>query len=195
MLPSVRRKRIVELLEQNGAVKISHLSQVLSVSEMTIHRDLNSLGEAGVLRKVRGGAVMAGETAVDLAFSDHHISGDAHCPACYATSRAHTQVVLHCENGTHQRACCPHCGLIQLHRLGDAVGAALVTDFISGQMLNAQSAVYVVNPDVAICCTPTTISFRQRQDAERFQLGFGGEIMTMRAATSFILDTMKPSSP
>lgn len=197
MLPSIRRQRILEQLKQTGAVNVGALSSSLSVSEMTIHRDLNQLEADGLLRKVRGGAVAAepgSDTAVAITTPVNAASSNAHCPTCYSTSRAHTQVILHLEDGSHQRNCCPHCGLIHMHQLGDKISAALVTDFISGQVLNAQTAVYIINPDITICCTPTTVSFRRREDAERFQRGFGGEIMTMAAATKYILKTMKPTA-
>lgn len=53
-----RRQQIVELLMEAGSVSLDELAQRFSVSKMTIHRDLDDLENAGMLRKVRGGAAI-----------------------------------------------------------------------------------------------------------------------------------------
>lgn len=53
-----RRQLIMELLADAGVIEVEDLSQRFSVSKMTIHRDLDDLEQAGVLRKVRGGATI-----------------------------------------------------------------------------------------------------------------------------------------
>ncbi|MFD2650846.1 DeoR/GlpR family DNA-binding transcription regulator [Brucella rhizosphaerae] len=53
-----RRQAIINLLIENHAVDLDDLAERFAVSKMTIHRDLDSLEESGVLRKVRGGATM-----------------------------------------------------------------------------------------------------------------------------------------
>ncbi len=190
MLPAERQAKIMALLEANGSVSVHELSALLAVSEMTIHRDLQQLAQLGRLRKVRGGAVLVEEQDVVTAAAS---TADAHCPTCYHTGSAHTQVILHLRNGRHQRACCPHCGLMQIHNMGSQIQAALVTDFISGQVISAQTAVYVTQPDITICCTPSVVAFRRPADAQRFQKGFGGVMMTMPEATAYIFQAMDPN--
>lgn len=51
-----RRQEIVDLLMETGSVALDDLAQRFGVSKMTIHRDLDELESAGMLRKVRGGA-------------------------------------------------------------------------------------------------------------------------------------------
>ncbi|KAJ56231.1 DeoR faimly transcriptional regulator [Actibacterium mucosum KCTC 23349] len=51
-----RRQQIVDLLMVQGSVTLEDLASQFGVSKMTIHRDLDDLEEAGLLRKVRGGA-------------------------------------------------------------------------------------------------------------------------------------------
>ena len=51
-----RRQQIVDLLMVQGAVSLDDLASQFGVSKMTIHRDLDDLEDAGLLRKVRGGA-------------------------------------------------------------------------------------------------------------------------------------------
>ncbi len=58
MIPAERRARIVELLEERRAVRVSLLSENLSVSEMTIRRDLERLEQEGVLSRTHGGAIL-----------------------------------------------------------------------------------------------------------------------------------------
>ena len=58
MIPAERRARIVELLEERRAVRVSVLSETLGVSEMTIRRDLEQLEQAGLLSRMHGGAIL-----------------------------------------------------------------------------------------------------------------------------------------
>ncbi|PWL17494.1 DeoR family transcriptional regulator [Falsochrobactrum shanghaiense] len=53
-----RRQAIINLLIENHAVDLDHLAERFAVSKMTIHRDLDALEHAGVLRKMRGGATI-----------------------------------------------------------------------------------------------------------------------------------------
>jgi DeoR/GlpR family transcriptional regulator of sugar metabolism len=59
MLAVLRRQRILDELERNGSALISGLAGQLSVSEMTIRRDLAGLERDGLLERVHGGAVLA----------------------------------------------------------------------------------------------------------------------------------------
>jgi DeoR/GlpR family transcriptional regulator of sugar metabolism len=60
MLAAQRHKLIVEELRRQGAVRVSQLTDMLDVSEMTIRRDLDVLAAAGLLEKVHGGATIRG---------------------------------------------------------------------------------------------------------------------------------------
>ena len=55
-------------LEADGQVRIAEAAKKLTVSEMTIRRDLEELEAQGVARRVRGGAVAVGP----MAFEDRH---------------------------------------------------------------------------------------------------------------------------
>jgi DeoR family fructose operon transcriptional repressor len=57
MFPADRRRRIAQYVREQGSISIGTLSEMFSVSDMTIHRDLAALEEMGLLRKTRGGAV------------------------------------------------------------------------------------------------------------------------------------------
>jgi DeoR/GlpR family transcriptional regulator of sugar metabolism len=57
MLADERRRAILASLQPGGAVRVSDLATALSVSEMTVRRDLDVLDAQDLLRKVHGGAV------------------------------------------------------------------------------------------------------------------------------------------
>ena len=57
MIPAVRLKRIVEIIETENAVTVSDLCSRLNVSEMTIRRDLRHLAKDNLLVRVHGGAI------------------------------------------------------------------------------------------------------------------------------------------
>ena len=56
-LPAERHRRIQELLREYRVVRVSVLSEELSVSEVTVRRDLEVLERRGLLERTHGGAV------------------------------------------------------------------------------------------------------------------------------------------
>ena len=78
MLVETRRKQIVDFLhgKENGTVTISELSEVLNVSKMTIHRDLDYLETKDLLRRVHGGAVAFSLDETGAPFMDRVSSAD-----------------------------------------------------------------------------------------------------------------------
>jgi DeoR/GlpR family transcriptional regulator of sugar metabolism len=60
MLAAQRHQLIVEKIRREGAVRVSELTELLRVSEMTVRRDLDALAAAGLLEKVHGGATIRG---------------------------------------------------------------------------------------------------------------------------------------
>jgi len=58
-LPAERHGRILELLRERRAVRVSTLSERLAVSEVTIRRDLEALERRGLLERTHGGAVLS----------------------------------------------------------------------------------------------------------------------------------------
>ena len=65
MLARQRHKLIVEEIRRQGAVRVSELTGVLAVSEMTVRRDLDALAAAGLLEKVHGGATSRGSLSAE----------------------------------------------------------------------------------------------------------------------------------
>ncbi len=60
MIAEERRAKILDALHSKGALSVNDACELLRVSRMTVHRDLESLSAAGMLRKVHGGAVTVG---------------------------------------------------------------------------------------------------------------------------------------
>ena len=58
--PSVRQAAIVEVVEKSGRATVEQLAVEFSASQETVRRDLNTLAEAGRVRKVHGGVVKVG---------------------------------------------------------------------------------------------------------------------------------------
>jgi len=58
MIPAERRARIIDMVEERQAVRVSSLSENLGVSGMTIRRDLERLETEGVLVRTHGGAIL-----------------------------------------------------------------------------------------------------------------------------------------
>lgn len=62
LLPAERQNEILNLLTNHNVVTIPELAQKLDTSDITIRRDLASLSKAGLLKRVRGGAMSVSST-------------------------------------------------------------------------------------------------------------------------------------
>ncbi|MEU1720841.1 DeoR/GlpR family DNA-binding transcription regulator [Actinomadura sp. ATCC 39365] len=62
MLAPQRQQAILDLVRQNGGVRVVDLVRAFGVSDITIRRDLELLAERGLLAKVHGGATTIGAT-------------------------------------------------------------------------------------------------------------------------------------
>ncbi len=64
MLGAIRRRKIRQLLEARGEVRVAELSGLLGVSQVTIRYDLQKLAAQGALLRDRGGAIAQASTAM-----------------------------------------------------------------------------------------------------------------------------------
>ncbi|NOX60739.1 MAG: DeoR/GlpR transcriptional regulator [Chloroflexi bacterium] len=182
MHASFRRQLILDRIKEDGRVQVAELSQTLGVSRMTIHRDLSRLAEEGLVRRVRGGAEALTEPG--------DLLGGGRCPMCSMRVRQRTAFIVQCAEGAQLRACCPHCGLLLLDSRPSAV-SALAADFLHGRMINVRTATFLVEPNLTVCCTPSVLCFQQREDAIRFQKGFGGWVMDLFQAQAHLRGVMR----
>ncbi|HEY0169261.1 MAG TPA: DeoR/GlpR family DNA-binding transcription regulator [Jatrophihabitans sp.] len=58
MLARQRQARILDEVRRAGGVRVSELTVLLGVSDMTVRRDLDQLSAEGAIQKVHGGAVL-----------------------------------------------------------------------------------------------------------------------------------------
>lgn len=72
-----RQQATMDLLVADGEVELDRLAERFSVSKMTIHRDLDELEAAGLLRKIRGGATIQSGTQFESDFRFRALQGGA----------------------------------------------------------------------------------------------------------------------
>src|SRR6266496_3257513 len=65
VLPAQRQARILEEVQRNGGVRVSDLTGLLGVSDMTVRRDLDTLARRGLVKKVHGGATLPRKGSTD----------------------------------------------------------------------------------------------------------------------------------
>ncbi len=68
MYPFERKEKILNTLRKEGQMTIRKDAHRLGVSPVTLHRDLEELEKAGLVKKVRGGAVFTGNSPLETHF-------------------------------------------------------------------------------------------------------------------------------
>ena len=68
MIPEDRKRKLLDIIEKKGFVKVGTLSEDLHVSEPTIRRDLKQLSKEGTINRSYGGASFISKTAVEWPF-------------------------------------------------------------------------------------------------------------------------------
>jgi len=68
MLARQRQARILDEVRRAGGVRVSDLTALLGVSDMTIRRDLDQLSNDGAIQKVHGGAVLGSHVTEEPGF-------------------------------------------------------------------------------------------------------------------------------
>ena len=159
---------------------MQELAEKLSVSAMTIHRDLNQMAADGLIVKTHGGASLPSQP-----------SGENKCGMCGKPLSERTLFIVNLPDGSQRRACCAHCGLMMHSHMG---GTALTADFLHNHIISANQAVFLLHSELTVCCAPSVLSFGSRADAEKFQTGFGGQLATMSETLHFLHGTMHPSN-
>lgn len=64
----VRRKKILELLNRDGQVRVAQLSQILGTTVVTIRSDLAALERSGYLERMPGGAIQTVKNYYNMEF-------------------------------------------------------------------------------------------------------------------------------
>lgn len=61
LLPAERQDMILSLLTRQSVATVPELAKLLNTTEITVRRDLTVLSEAGLLKRIRGGAMSVGD--------------------------------------------------------------------------------------------------------------------------------------
>jgi DeoR/GlpR family transcriptional regulator of sugar metabolism len=74
MLAIERRKKIMNLIQENKSVLVPELSRQFQVTEETIRRDLERMEKEGLLKRTHGGAVLSEVTGVEIPFNIREVT-------------------------------------------------------------------------------------------------------------------------
>ncbi|MBZ6489466.1 DeoR/GlpR family DNA-binding transcription regulator [Priestia aryabhattai] len=74
MLLAERHQKIVDLVNFRSSIRVSELSEIFSVTDETIRRDLEKLEKENKLRRSHGGAVSIQEKQSEVDFSEREIT-------------------------------------------------------------------------------------------------------------------------
>lgn len=178
-IPSVRQEQIMQWLRENHTLTIESLVESLGVSLMTVHRDLDALAQSGLVEKVHGGVVLAPAYRQETTQA---------CDLCGMHVSPRTSFTIYTQAGEQYQACCPHCGFLLLQE-HPAYSRVLVRDFLYERVINAAQASYVTESGVVLCCVPGVLTFASADDAQRFQRGFGGQVMNFDTVRAYLDST------
>lgn len=168
LTPTQREKIILDEVQRAGSVSLKALAERLSVSSMTVHRDVNKLAAEGLVVKSHG----------EVLFPVKSKGEDEVCAMCHKPISERTAFLLMLTTGEQKRACCAHCGLM-LYAHVENIWQAMTTDFLHGHMLSANQAFFVMESELTVCCLPSILSFGTEVEAQKFALGFGGRVVLM----------------
>ena len=183
MLPIERQQRIRELILDNQNMKISELSKLLSVTEMTIHRDLKPLIEDGIIIKTFGGISLVNKAQIQ--------KENEACIYCNSPIHQKMSYRLILVNNKIEMACCAHCGLLRQRQLGNEVAQAISYDFLRQTTISAPLAWYVMDTSIDIgCCQPQVLMFEWEEHANKFVKGFGGNLYPFKEAIEVVFEKM-----
>jgi DeoR/GlpR family transcriptional regulator of sugar metabolism len=173
---SPRQEEIIEIVNKKGSVLVDEIQQIMGISQATAYREIQTLIQLGVVRKIPGGI-----RRVE--------SKPARCLQCGGEINSRLSFLIEKKDGTQLNACCAHCGLMAINILSD-VHTAMTADFMYGTMLNVRQAWYVLHDDIGICCTPSVLCFSKQEDAKRFVKGFGGSVVNFVDVQKMIKEKM-----
>lgn len=103
----------------------------------------------------------------------------------------HTRYVVTTTEGQEFQTCGVQCGLTLHLRLKGKFKSAMATDLLSNRPIDAQKAFYVYKSTVITDMAPGFIAFATRANAEKFQKGFGGKVVTYQEALEIWKAQMK----
>jgi peroxiredoxin len=147
-------------------------------------RDIAPLGGSRFVVTETGNGQRASGAGAAHVFAFPRTRQEAECSLCGMPldRHRHTRYEALAKDGSTRSACGAQCGLRIEAALRESLHAAKATDFITGRMADAEGMFYVYGSDAVPEMWPSVIAFTRRVDAERFQRGFGGEVLDHAAA-------------
>ena len=103
----------------------------------------------------------------------------------------HSVYTIQWKDGTVSKTCGVQCGLTQQLMKADAFQSSSATDLITNRAFPAAEGYYVFKSRVTTDMGPGFIAFKSRENAERFQKGFGGQVMDYQEALKIWAETRK----
>ena len=103
----------------------------------------------------------------------------------------HTRYVVTTTGGEEFITCGVQCGLTLHLRLKEKFKSATATDLLNNRSFDAQKGFYVYKSTVITDMAPGFISFLTRVNAEKFQKGFGGQVVSYQEALEIWKGQMK----
>jgi len=103
----------------------------------------------------------------------------------------HTKYVVRTTEGKEFVTCGVQCGLTLHLRLKEKFKSATASDLLSNRSFDAQKGFYVYQSTVITDMAPGFISFVTRANAEKFQKGFSGKVVTYQEALEIWKEQMK----
>ena len=161
MKDSLRRERMLRLIQDRVGMTVRELVAYFGVSRMTIFRDLSRLEQQGRILRLHGSVLYLPDQRAQ--------------PSC----RCGRELVPHQQVNGY---CCAHCALLH-----DADPFQLIfRDFISGHLLAAAEAYFLLNTMADVCCRPAILTFAKESEISNFRRGFGGVIGRLAEALEFL---------
>jgi len=167
MFIAERKKKIIEMIQENGNVQVENLADDLGVSSMTIRRDLKRLKDEGVIERCYGGAVIKQE----VTYADKQISNkkgkERIASKCAEQVKADNVVFLDAGTTTYEIA-----GMIS-----SIPGILVVTnDLEIAQLLKNSDAELIVCGGTVQKSTGSMYGYyaTQMMESFRFDIGFFG---------------------
>ncbi len=186
-----RRKQILESIKAQGGISVGEIAGRFGVAKMTAHRDLEHLEKRGMIKRIFGGAVLAGDRgAAPVVLPGEGTGNLPVCTVCLRPPQANLCYTLTLTSGEERLTCCPHCGISAQLVLGDQVAAAICVDYLSGRPQPASASIFLFGSAAAPCCHPSILTFENEEMARRFQTGFGGSLGTFGDAMHFLRKAM-----
>lgn len=143
MFNQERKNKILEIIEEKGAVSVTELTKLFGASESTIRRDLIELSKKGNINKVHGGATLSGRQFIaheaDVTSKETENTAQKRIIAEYCAAQIQDSDFVYIDAGTST--------LLMIDYISGECGASFVTNGIMHAKLLAAKGltVYVLS--------------------------------------------------